>query len=152
MQKPSHKCNALFKGVAIAPVAILSGMKSGRLQDGLGRVYSSKKNDSYYNPNWLTQAELKSNSFFLTIVLSGGQWAPIKNRNFSIPITTLKVWSSYQCCPIVKDHNHIKHWHVYCLFNLRRVGGAAKSNQKIVAGWHIMLPLQCIERHGMSKI
>ena len=48
------------------------------------------KKDSYYNPNWLTQAE--SNSFFLTIVLLGG--APIKTKNFSIPTTTLTVGSS----------------------------------------------------------
>ena len=30
IQNSSHQCNALFKGAAIPPVAILSGTKSGR--------------------------------------------------------------------------------------------------------------------------
>ena len=42
------------------------------------------KKYSYYNPNWLTQAESKSNSFFLTIVLWGG--APIKNKTSVFPL------------------------------------------------------------------
>ena len=37
-------------------------------------------------------SRIKINSFFLTIILWGG--APIKNKNFGIPTTTLKVGSS----------------------------------------------------------
>ena len=52
MHKLSNKFNALFMGTAIVSVAILPGVLSGKLRDGLSRVYSSKNKKmihAYYN-------------------------------------------------------------------------------------------------------